>query len=68
MGLEAEDTSVIWITGELRTGKQTDKESWHVGDCDVGTALTIRSRSTYTPGGGRPGHIQTALFHTFRYA
>eukprot|EP00966_Prymnesium_polylepis_P153915 3554143-Prymnesium_polylepis.1 len=30
IGLEAEDTSVFWITGELRMGKQTDNESWAI--------------------------------------
>eukprot|EP00966_Prymnesium_polylepis_P073465 1705328-Prymnesium_polylepis.1 len=51
MGLEAEDTSVFWITGELRSGEQTDKESWAI--------VTWALRSLYA-------QIQTALFHTFR--
>ena len=65
MGLEAEDTSVFWITGELRTGKQTDKESWAI----VTWALrSLYAQIVHTHLEGGTLDIQAALFHTFRYA
>eukprot|EP00966_Prymnesium_polylepis_P316903 7322321-Prymnesium_polylepis.1 len=65
IGIEAEDASVFWITGELRTGKQTDNEPWAI--------MTWALRSLYAQVvhihlEGVALDIQTALFHTFRYA
>ena len=65
MGLEAEDTSVFWITGELRTGEQTDKESWAIVTWAL-RSLYAQVVHTHLEGGALD--IQTALFHTFRYA
>jgi len=65
MGLEAEDTSVFWITGELRTGAQTDKESWAIVTWAL-RSLYAQKVHTHLEGGALD--IQTALFHTFRHA
>jgi hypothetical protein len=34
-----------------------------VGDCDVGTALTVCPNSTHAPGGGHPGHTDGPIPH-----
>eukprot|EP00966_Prymnesium_polylepis_P047601 1102283-Prymnesium_polylepis.1 len=65
IGLEAEDTSVFWTTGELRTGRQTDNESWAIVTWPL---RLLYAQVVHTHLEGVALDIRTALFHTFRYA
>jgi hypothetical protein len=64
LGLEAEDNSVFWITGELSDGKQTDKESLAVLTWAWRALYASRTRTHLE---GTTFDPKVALFTTFQY-